>query len=131
MLNQLIYANNYSKCIKKLRKKNPALGKIVDKVISRLNFSIGIQRAKMVHIVKNTFAIWNISIPDNPSNKGSSGGYRLICVRDNGRNEVLLYWIERRSELQKSHVRKNYEQLLLELKEELLNVNSLQELTVL
>ncbi|MCY4088648.1 MAG: hypothetical protein OXF49_00755 [Candidatus Saccharibacteria bacterium] len=121
--NELLYSDTF----KKQTKKKQTLWEVVHKIMLRFQFVTGIHRSKRVDVYQN-LEIWNISIPDNPSKKGDSGGYRLLCIKDGNRNEVLLYSIWQRSNLTKQHIKKEYSQILQNLKRQLKIVQSLEEI---
>lgn len=72
---------------------------------------------------KNRYETWVARIPDPDSNKGKSGGYRIVYFLDVTEHTINLDFIEARKELgfrkESSHRKDRYNGYIYELKKEL------------
>ncbi|MBI2640185.1 MAG: hypothetical protein HYW90_04860 [Candidatus Sungbacteria bacterium] len=88
--------------------------------VSRFELS----RQKLVYrSPKNRYEAWAAGVPNPDSNKGKSGGYRIVYFLDITECTINLDFIEERKELgfrEEGHRRKDrYNEYVRELKEEL------------
>ena len=78
-------------------------------------------RSKLIyHSPKNRFEVWSAGIPNPDSNKGKSGGYRVVYFLDLAGYTINLDFIEKRKELgfqKEGHKKKDkYNSYIAELK---------------
>jgi mRNA-degrading endonuclease RelE of RelBE toxin-antitoxin system len=82
---------------------------------------------------QNRFSAWNARIPDPDSNKGSSGGFRLIYFIDQKTSSIYLDKIEKRTDLgfgnERPRDKQIYEAYLSDLKQALLKLEKEQNFT--
>ena len=71
----------------------------------------------------NRFSVWNAKIPDPDSNKGSSGGFRLVYFIDHKESLIYMDKIEKRAGLgfgdERPKDKRRYDSYLLGLEEAL------------
>lgn len=86
--------------------------------VSRFELS----RQKLVYrSSKNRYEAWSAGIPNPDSNKGKSGGYRIVYFLDLNENTINLDLIEERKDLgfrhEGQHKKDRYNDYIRELKE--------------
>ena len=92
-----------------------------------------LRNKKCFQTPQNRFSIWYARIPDPDSNKGSSGGFRLVYFLDHKVGSVYLDKIEKRENLgfgnERPRDKQAYETYLLGLKQALLKLEKEQNNT--